>query len=119
MNMKPYRVLLYYKYVPIENVDAYRDEHHLFCLEHNLLGRIIIAPEGLNGTVSGTVADCEAYMNYVRSDERFAGIQFKIEEHDEIAFQKLHVRVKKEIVHSDLPVDPLKQTGKHLEPEEF
>jgi UPF0176 protein len=117
--MKPFRVVLYYFYARIENTESYRDEHHLFCVQNNLLGRIIIAPEGLNGTVSGTPEDCEAYMNYVRSDERFAKVQFKVEEHDQIAFQKLHVRVKDEIVNSDLNVDPLVRTGKHLEPSEF
>lgn len=117
--MKPYRVILYYCYSPIEDTEAYRHDHHLFCVENNLLGRIIIAPEGLNGTVSGTIADCEAYMDYVRSDERFKSVQFKIEEHDRVAFQKLHVRVKDEIVNSDLEVNPLVRTGKHMEPAEF
>ncbi|WP_247235192.1 rhodanese-related sulfurtransferase [Telluribacter sp. SYSU D00476] len=117
--MKPYRVLLYYNYVPIENPEVYRDEHHLFCIENNLLGRIIISKEGLNGTVSGLVEDCEKYIAYIRSDARFAHTEFKIEEHDKHAFHKLHVRVKEEIVNSDLPVDPLVRTGKHLEPAEF
>ena len=117
--MKPFRVILYYFYAPIEDTETYRDAHHLFCVQHNLLGRIIIAPEGLNGTVSGTPEDCEAYMNYVRSDSRFKDVQFKVEEHDKVAFQKLHVRVKDEIVNSDLGVDPLVRTGKHLEPSEF
>ncbi|CCH53558.1 Rhodanese domain protein [Fibrisoma limi BUZ 3] len=117
--MKPYRVLLYYIYTPIENPAQYREEHHLLCLRLNLLGRIIVAPEGLNGTVSGLTADCEAYMAALHADPRFATIDFKVEEHDHHAFQKLHVRQKEEIVNSDLPVNPLEQTGKHLEPEEF
>jgi UPF0176 protein len=117
--MKPYRVLLYYTYVRIDNPEQYRDEHHLFCLENNLLGRVIVSPEGLNGTVSGLIEDCEKYMAYLRSDARFAGTEFKIEEHDRHTFHKLHVRVKEEIVNSDLPVDPLVRTGKHLEPAEL
>lgn len=117
--MKPYRVLLYYIYSPIEHPEQYREEHHLLCLRLNLLGRIIVAPEGLNGTVSGLTADCEAYMAALHADPRFAGIEFKVDEADGHTFQKLHVRVKPEIVHSDLPVDPLRQTGVHLEPEEF
>lgn len=91
----------------------------MLCLRLNLLGRIIVAPEGLNGTVSGLTADCEAYMETLKADPRFTGISFKIDESDGHTFQKLHVRVKPEIVHSDLPVDPLRQTGIHLEPEDF
>ncbi|MFD2936490.1 oxygen-dependent tRNA uridine(34) hydroxylase TrhO [Spirosoma flavum] len=117
--MKSYRVLLYYIYSPIENPDQYREEHHLLCLQLNLLGRIIVAPEGLNGTVSGLTADCERYMASLRADPRFAGVAFKIDETDGHTFQKLHVRVKAEIVHSEFSVDPLRQTGIHLEPEDF
>ncbi len=117
--MKAFRVILYYCYSPITDTETYREEHHLFCVHNNLLGRIIIAPEGLNGTVSGTPQDCEAYMKYVKSDQRFNMVEFKIEEHDKIAFQKLHVRVKDEIVNSDLHVNPLKQTGKYVEPAEL
>ena len=68
---KEYSILLYYCYAQIDDHEAYREEHHLFCLENNLRGRIIISPEGLNGTVSGRKADCEAYMHYVKGDERF------------------------------------------------
>ncbi len=114
-----YRVLLYYIYSPIENVVEYRDIHHQFCIDNNILGRIIIAPEGLNGTVSGLKEDTERYMNWVKSDPRFAKTDFKVEKHEEHAFRKLYVKIKKEIVHSELPVNPLEQTGKHLEPAEF
>lgn len=114
-----YQVLLYYIYSPIENVVEYRDIHHQFCLENNLLGRIIIAPEGLNGTVSGSPEDTEKYMTWVKSDPRFASVDFKVEKVDKHAFTKLYVRIKKEIVHSELSVNPLEQTGKHLEPADF
>lgn len=117
--MKPYRVLLYYIYSPIGNPDQYRDQHHRLCLQLNLLGRVIVAPEGLNGTVSGRTADCDAYMNALHADPRFAGVGFKIDETDGHTFHKLHVRTKNEIVHSDLPVDPRRQTGVHLEPDAF
>ncbi len=117
--MKACRVILYYNYVSIEDPDTYRDEHHLFCIQNNLLGRVIVSKEGLNGTVSGLTEDCDAYMQYIYSDERFKATQFKIEEHDQHAFKKLHVRVKDEIVNSDLPVNPIKRTGKHLDPADF
>ncbi|MDI9858409.1 oxygen-dependent tRNA uridine(34) hydroxylase TrhO [Flectobacillus roseus] len=119
--MKPYRVLLYYNYTPIPNPEEYREIHHLYCIENNLLGRIIVAAEGLNGTVSGLAEDCEKYMQWLQNDPIFAGsdFDFKVEEHDTHAFAKLHVRVKEEIVNSDLPVNPRVRTGKHLEPADF
>lgn len=117
---KPYSILLYYCYAQIENAEAYRDEHHLLCLNLNLLGRIIVSDEGLNGTVSGLKEDCEKYMEALKADPRFAKTDFKVDESDKHAFAKLHVRYKPEIVHSGLRhIDPNKRTGVHLSPEEF
>ena len=113
-------VLLYYCYSHIEDPELFREEHHQFCLDLNLRGRIIIASEGLNGTVSGSQEACEAYMDAVTSDPRFSHTEFKVDVNDQPAFQKLHVRVKPEIVHSSLShVDPTKETGKYIEPQEF
>ncbi len=115
-----YRVLLYYCFTPITDVAAFREEQHRLCLQLNLRGRIIVAPEGLNGTVSGLAADCADYMRLVKADPRFAALEFKMEAVTAPAFQKLHVRVKPEIVHVGLPhIKPYEQTGTHLSPEEF
>lgn len=123
MIMSKYNTLLYYCYSRIENAEQYTIEHLNYCKSLGLVGRIIIADEGLNGTVSGTVEACEAYMKYVHADERFAKTEFKIDEVDEPSFIKMHVRYKSEIVHSGLRdpnyIDPNKETGKHLEPTEF
>jgi UPF0176 protein len=115
-----YQVLLYYCYTPLENPDQFRDDHHRLCLELDLRGRIIVAAEGLNGTVSGTTESCARYMAAVKADPRFAALEFKIDEVPAHTFQKLHVRVKAEIVHSSLRhVRPHEKTGQHLSPEEF
>lgn len=118
--MEKHYVLLYYCYSKIENPAEYRDQHHQLCLDLDLRGRIIIASEGLNGTVSGTQEACEKYMESVLSDRRFANTEFKLDVNDAPAFEKLHVRVKPEIVHSSLSeIDPTKKTGGYVEPEEF
>ncbi len=114
-----YSVLLYYCYSVIEDPEAYREEHHLLCLSLNLKGRIIIASEGLNGTVSGLVEDCEKYMLAVKSDPRFADTEFKVDYVEDHTFTKLHVRTKPEIVHSTIRLDPKKKTGGYVEPDEF
>ena len=118
--MNEYSILLYYCYTKIEDPEAFRMQHHLYCIEHNLKGRIIIAGEGINGTISGLKADCERYMKDLHADERFAATEFKVESYPDHAFQKLNVRVKDEIVHSGLQqIDPNKRTGAYLEPDEF
>lgn len=117
---KNYQILLYYCYSKIENPEEFREQHHLFCIENGILGRIIVAHEGLNGTVSGTKDACAKYMAHLKSDDRFTDIDFKVEDSDAHAFQKLHVRVKSEIVHSGLThINPNLKTGIHLEPAEF
>lgn len=119
--MKPYSVILYYNYTPIHETEAYREKHHIFCLENNLLGRVIVSPEGLNGTVSGLTEDCKKYMVWLENDSLFTGtnFDFKVEEYESHTFAKLHVRVKEEIVNSDLGVNPRLRTGKYLEPADF
>jgi UPF0176 protein len=118
--MKKYNILLYYCYTTITDPEQFREEHHLFCVEHGIMGRIIVAQEGLNGTISGLKENCERYMQTLKADPRFADIDFKIEGSDRHAFQKLHVRVKPEIVHSDLhTINPRQKTGIHLAPAEF
>lgn len=120
METNKYTILLYYCYADIEDPEAYREEHHLFCVENNIRGRIIVSSEGLNGTVSGLTEDCVKYMNYVKSDPRFEKTEFKIDTHDKHAFAKINVRHKEEIVHSSLRhINPNVRTGVHLAPDEF
>ena len=77
---KPYRVLLYYKYVPIEHFASFAGLHHHFCWKLGVKGRILITPEGINGTISGTVEQCDTYMATLRQDDRFSDLVFKIDE---------------------------------------
>lgn len=121
--MKAYQTLLYYCYSTIENAEEFAQQHLEFCKSLGLVGRIIVANEGLNGTVSGTPEACRIYMDHIHADERFAKTDFKIDEVDEPSFIKMHCRYKAEIVHSGLRnpqvINPTQATGIHLEPEEF
>lgn len=121
--MEKYQTLLYYCYSTIADAEQFAADHLKFCKSLNLVGRIIVAEEGLNGTVSGTAESCATYMTAVHADERFAKTEFKIDNVSEPSFVKMHCRYKSEIVHSGLRdpqmIDPNRQTGKHLEPAEF
>ncbi|MGM0788647.1 MAG: rhodanese-related sulfurtransferase [Bacillota bacterium] len=121
MDTQSYRILLYYKYVHIEDPAAQREEHLNFCNGIGLKGRVLISEEGINGTVSGTVEQTQAYIDMMDNHPLFKGTVFKIDEAEGHAFRKMRVRVRKELVNLSLEddVDPLKLTGTHLEPKEF
>ncbi|WP_456273168.1 oxygen-dependent tRNA uridine(34) hydroxylase TrhO [Bacillus sp. AK031] len=118
---KPYRVLLYYNYVTIEDPEAYTKYHKKRCEEMGLKGRILIASEGINGTVSGTIEATDQYMEMMKNDHRFHDTIFKIDEADEHAFKKLKVKYRQELVTLRLEddVNPHEITGEYLEPKDF
>ncbi|MDQ0268336.1 oxygen-dependent tRNA uridine(34) hydroxylase TrhO [Cytobacillus purgationiresistens] len=118
---KPYRLLLYYMYVPIESPEGFAKQHLKLCKSLELKGRILVAKEGINGTVSGTVENTEQYMKIMKADERFADMVFKVDEVEQHAFKKMHVRPRTEIVTLNLEddVNPNEVTGAYLEPKEF
>ncbi|MDU2310631.1 MAG: rhodanese-related sulfurtransferase, partial [Staphylococcus epidermidis] len=116
-----YRVLLYYKYVTIDDPETFAAEHLKFCKEHHLKGRILVSTEGINGTLSGTKEDTDKYIDHMHADSRFADLTFKIDEAESHAFKKMHVRPRREIVALDLEEDinPREITGKYYSPKEF
>lgn len=116
-----YRVLLYYQYVPIEDGQTFAQKHLSNCKSLGLKGRILVADEGINGTVSGTVEQTNAYMELMKNDPRFSSTIFKIDEAEQNAFKKMHVRYRPELVNLSLEddINPLELTGAYLDPKEF
>jgi UPF0176 protein len=119
--MSTHQVLLYYHYVNIENPEQERTEHLALCKSLNLLGRVFISSEGINGTVSGTIEETNQYMTYMHHSFLFSSIDFKIDITDGHVFKKMHVRVKNELVNFSLEddINPKVMTGKYVKPLEF
>jgi UPF0176 protein len=118
--MLNFRILLFYKYVRIENAEQFAARHLAYCISLGLKGRVLVAEEGLNGSVSGTIRQTDDYKHHLQSDPRFADMEFKIDESTDPSFTKMHVRHKKEIVHFGVDeVNVWEHTGKYLEPEEW
>ena len=105
-------VLKFYEYTPIANPYELCGQQYDYCYKHGLKGRIKIAEEGINATLSGLVKDCIAYMRYLREDKRFAAIQFNVTPSFKCVHEKLHVVVKKEIVYSGLPAHIVPSTDR-------
>lgn len=122
-NTQHYQVIAYYFYTHIANAEEMVESHLKFCKSIGIRGRIYIAEEGINGTISGTVEACAIYMHELQSNPLFTGIEFKIDDYHQHAFNRIHVRYKKEIVHSGLrdpkEINPTIETGKHINGKEF
>lgn len=115
-----YQILLYYKFVPIPDPEAFKDEHLQYCKELGLKGRILVAAEGINGTVSGTIEQTEQYMRDMHANPLFADMVFKVDPSEGHAF-KMFVRHRKELVtfRVEDELDPNVISGKRLSPKEF
>lgn len=115
-----YQVLLYYKYVEIEDPEEVQETQRLLCLTLNLKGRIIIAKEGINGTIEGTVEDTEQYIKAMERSKYFKGISYKKSAGTGNAFPKISVKVRPEIVTAGMPaLNPNNVTGKYITAEEL
>jgi len=116
-----HQVLLFYKYVTLENpaeVVVWVKER---CTHFALKGRILVAEEGINGTVEGLTAATESFAAELLVRSEFSDMSIKRSEGTGAAFSKLSVKVRDEIVGTrfDKNVDPRVETGKHLTPDEL
>jgi len=117
-----HQVLLFYKYVTISDPEALRAELQRLCDKHNLLGRVLVASEGINATVEGLTEDTEAFVLAFLKIPQFSDISIKRSEGNGKAFPKLSVKVRDQIVGTRFTKeesDPEKKTATHVSPEEL
>lgn len=122
MKAADYQVLLYYKYIDITDPVLLMEQQRILCQKLKLNGRIIVANEGINGTVEGLSANIQKYIEAMKADVRFADTHFKISTSDGRAFPKLSVKVRSEIVTAQLrdkDINPNQVTGKYLTAEQL
>lgn len=111
-------VLLYYKFVEVKDPAFETMQHKYVCDGLGLKGRIIIAQEGINGTVAGNSAQLKKYIDYMDKHPLFDGIVFKRSYSGKMPFGKMIVKHRDEIVTLGKKVD-IGNTGKYLKPSEL
>lgn len=117
-----FQILLFYKYVNLDDPEGLANTQKDLCSKLNLKGRIIIAKEGINATVEGLKKDTEEYIKEISKNPVFSNTHFKKSEGTGNAFPKLSIKVREEIVSGhlkDLDVNPNEITGKYLSPEQL
>ena len=115
-----YVVCALYKFVALPDYKALREPIFNRLERLNIKGTLLLAAEGINGTISGTCECIEAFCAYLKEDARFIGIDYKFSEDDHLPFYRTKVKLKKEIVTLGIEgVDPTQQVGHYVKPKDW
>lgn len=88
--------------------------------ENGVVGTILLASEGINGTIAGTREGIDAVLNYIRAMPEFIELEHKESFADKLPFYRLKVRLKKEIVAMGVPeTDPTQIVGTYVDPKDW
>lgn len=93
-----YKILLYYKYVELADPQSLHTSQRTLCQQLNLRGRIIIASEGINGTLAGEEHHINQYIAQTQSITELSDIEWKVSYADTQVFPKLKIHLRDEIV---------------------
>ena len=116
----PIVVSALYLFTPLPDFREIREQFLVYFKEIGLRGSILLAEEGINGTVAGTREVMDIALAKLRSDPRLAGLEHKESYCDSIPFNKMKVKLKREIVTMGVPgIDPTSTVGQYVEPTEW
>src|SRR3990167_3390464 len=118
--MEQYVVAALYKFV---NLPDYKDLQKPLldlCRLQGVKGTLLLAEEGINGTIAGPRAGIDAVKAFLEEDGRFEGWEYKESHADKMPFFRVRIRLKKEIVTLGVPgTNPNKVVGTYVEPEQW
>ena len=109
-----------YKFVALEDFESLREPLHNVMQENGVRGTLLLAREGINGTVAGSRASIDALLNWLQSDPRLTDIVYKESVDDSNPFHRTKVKLKKEIVTMGVEgIDPKRVVGTYVKPKEW
>ncbi len=122
--MSQYLTAALYKFVGLPNYAALQPNIHAACVAYHIKGTILLANEGINGTIAGLPENIHKVLNYLRTDVafegKFADLEHKESYADEHPFYRMKVKLKKEIVTMGVPsINPNNTVGTYVKPEDW
>jgi len=115
-----YLTAAFYKFVELADFEDRKTPLLALCEQHRVKGTILLAREGINSTIAGAPDDIHAVLAYLRSDPLLADLQHKESYADRPPFNRMKVRLKREIVTMGVPgVDPTRMAGTYVKPEDW
>ncbi len=107
-----------YKFVELQDTPALQQALQTVCDAHRIKGTLLLAAEGINGTIAGAEADVRAVLAYLRTYPRLSDLAHKESWSESPPFLRMKVRLKKEIVTLGVPeVNPTQMAGQYVKPE--
>jgi len=120
MPEKPIVIAALYHFARLDDFEAMREPLQEMCRDHEIKGTLLLAREGINGTVASSRSGIDALLGYLRSDARLADVSHKESYEETQPFYRMKVRLKKEIVTLGQPgVDPNEVVGTYVEPKDW
>ena len=116
--------IAFYHFVALESTASLQAHIQQFCQEHEIKGTILLADEGINGTISGVEDNIRHFLHFIKKDEGLNGVFSALEHKESWAqsnpFYRMKVRLKKEIVALGVEgVSPTKKVGTYVKPEDW
>jgi UPF0176 protein len=106
-----------YKFVTLDDFHELREPLLDACREAETCGTLLLAREGINGTIAGSRAGIDRVLAYLRSDPRLADLEHKESVDENMPFYRMKVKLKKEIVTMGVPgIDPNEGVGTYVSP---
>ena len=109
-----------YKFVRLEDCEQLQKPLLSVLTRHEIKGTILLAKEGINGTVAGSRAAIDALYSWFENDQRLVGVNYKESFDQTVPFYRTKVKLKKEIVTMGVEtIDPNKIVGTYVKPSEW
>jgi UPF0176 protein len=109
-----------YHFVPVPHFAALRAPLQALCEENDVRGTLLLAHEGINGTVAGPPEGVRAVLSFLRRQPEFAALEHKESHAAEMPFLRMKVRLKKEIVTMGVEdIDPNRSVGTYVAPQDW
>ncbi|TRX56335.1 rhodanese-related sulfurtransferase [Thalassomonas sp. M1454] len=109
-----------YKFVTLENFEQLRNPIHNTMQENNVKGTLLLAKEGINGTIAGSRQGIDNVLAFLKSDERLSELSHKESFTQEPPFKRCKVKLKKEIVTMGVEgIDPKQVVGTYVKPQDW
>jgi UPF0176 protein len=110
-----FHIAAFYYFADLDDPDVVQEKLREVCADNDVKGTILVATEGINGTIAGSEAAIDTVLGFIRDDERLAGLEEKRAVTDADPFLRLKVRLKKEIVTLGVgEVDSARYTGQRI-----